>query len=167
MRVQGLIGADISMQLDQCVSWPAERDAAQKAMELSIRWGARSKARFGERENQALFGIQQGSTYEDLRRQSSDQLQEIGFDGYAIGGLAVGEGHDAMCRVLDYAPAQAKTPDPLTGWAGSGDTQQQLKLNFPSQEAAVAYAQKQGIAYTVIPTPPKTLKLQAYADNFR
>jgi hypothetical protein len=69
--------------------------------------------------------------------------------------------------VLDYAPAQAKTPDPLTGWAGSGDTQQQLKLSFPSQEAAIAYAQKQGIAYTVIPTPPKTLKLQAYADNFR
>ena len=98
------IGADISMQLDQCVAYPAEKDAARKAMELSIRWGARSKARFGERENQALFGIQQGSTFEDLRRQSSEQLQEIGFDGYAIGGLAVGEGHQAMCEVLDYAP---------------------------------------------------------------
>lgn len=92
------------MQLDQCVSWPAEKPAAQKAMELSIRWGARSKARFGEREHQALFAIQQGSTFEDLRRQSSEQLQEIGFDGYAIGGLAVGEGHQAMCEVLDYAP---------------------------------------------------------------
>ncbi|MFN3470915.1 MAG: tRNA guanosine(34) transglycosylase Tgt, partial [Novosphingobium sp.] len=79
------IGADISMQLDQCVAYPAEKDAARKAMELSIRWGARSKARFGERENQALFGIQQGSTFEDLRRQSSEQLQEIGFDGYLMG----------------------------------------------------------------------------------
>jgi queuine tRNA-ribosyltransferase len=98
------IGADISMQLDQCVAFPAEKDAARKAMELSIRWGARSKARFGQRETQALFGIQQGSTFEDLRRQSSEQLQEIGFDGYAIGGLAVGEGHQAMCEVLDYAP---------------------------------------------------------------
>jgi queuine tRNA-ribosyltransferase len=98
------IGADISMQLDQCVAYPAEKDAARKAMELSIRWGARSKARFGERENQALFGIQQGSTFEDLRHQSSEQLQDIGFDGYAIGGLAVGEGHYAMCQVLDYAP---------------------------------------------------------------
>ncbi|HAV49570.1 MAG TPA: tRNA guanosine(34) transglycosylase Tgt, partial [Brevundimonas sp.] len=58
------LGADISMQLDQCVSWPAERPAAQAAMELSIRWGARSKAAFGTRETQALFGIQQGSTFE-------------------------------------------------------------------------------------------------------
>ena len=98
------LGADISMQLDQCVSWPAERPAAQAAMELSIRWGARSKAAFGTRETQALFGIQQGSTFEDLRRQSSEQLLEIGFDGYAIGGLAVGEGHAAMCEVLAYAP---------------------------------------------------------------
>lgn len=69
--------------------------------------------------------------------------------------------------VLEYAPAQAKQPDPLTGWAGSGDTQQQLTLSFPSEAAARAYADKQGVAYTVIATPPKTLKLQAYADNFR
>ena len=63
--------------------------------------------------------------------------------------------------------AKIAQADPLTGWAGSGDTQQQLKLSFPSQEAAIAYAQKQGVPYTVIATPPKTLKLQAYADNFR
>lgn len=69
--------------------------------------------------------------------------------------------------VLDHAPAQAKTPDPLTGWAGSGDTQQQVRLTFPSQEAAIAYAEKYGIAYQLIATPPKTLKIQAYADNFR
>ena len=98
------IGADISMQLDQCVSWPAEEPAARAAMELSARWGARSKAAFGTRETQALFGIPQGSTFENLRRESSDRLIETGFDGYAIGGLAVGEGHQAMCEVLDYAP---------------------------------------------------------------
>jgi queuine tRNA-ribosyltransferase len=99
------LGADISMQLDQCVAWPAEEPAARKAMELSIRWGARSKAAFGTRDAQALFGIQQGSTFEHLRRESSERLQEIGFHGYALGGLAVGEGHDAMCEVLDYAPS--------------------------------------------------------------
>jgi queuine tRNA-ribosyltransferase len=81
-------------------------------MELSIRWGARSKAAFGEREGQALFGIQQGSTYPDLRRESSERLMEIGFDGYALGGLAVGEGHAAMCEVLDYAPALLPTHRP-------------------------------------------------------
>lgn len=69
--------------------------------------------------------------------------------------------------MLEFAQAEAKKPDPLTGWAGSGDTQSQVKLSFPSQEAAVAYAEKHGIAYAVIPTPPKTLKIQAYADNFR
>jgi len=69
--------------------------------------------------------------------------------------------------VLEYAPAEAKQPDPLTGWAGSGDTKQQLRLTFPSVEAAKAYAEKEGVAYTVTVTAPKTLKLQAYADNFR
>ncbi|SCW39883.1 ETC complex I subunit conserved region [Sphingobium faniae] len=69
--------------------------------------------------------------------------------------------------VLDYVPAEAKRPDPLTGWAGSGDMNQQLTLTFPSEEAARAYAEREGIAYTVIPTAPKTLKLQTYADNFR
>jgi len=69
--------------------------------------------------------------------------------------------------VLEFAPSEAKKADPLTGWAGSGDTQQQVKLSFPSEEAARAYADKQGIAYTLIPTAPKSLKIQAYADNFR
>ena len=69
--------------------------------------------------------------------------------------------------VLEFEQAEAKTPDPLTGWAGSGDTQSQVKLTFPTQDAAIAYADKYGIAYTLIPTPPKALKIQAYADNFR
>ncbi len=98
-----LLGADIVMQLDECVSWPAEENRAAEAMRLSARWGERSKAAFGDRDTQALFGIQQGSTFEDLRRISSERLIETGFDGYAIGGLAVGEGHGAMCGVLDYA----------------------------------------------------------------
>ena len=112
-----LLGADISMQLDQCVAWPAEREQAQAAMELSARWGERSKAAFGARGAQALFGIQQGSTFEDLRRQSAERLMQTGFDGYAIGGLAVGEGHEAMTEVLDYAPQMlpAERPRYLMG----------------------------------------------------
>jgi len=106
------LGADIVMQLDQCVSWPAEEGAAAAAMRLSDRWGRRSKAAFGERKGQALFGIQQGSTFERLRRESADRLVDAGFDGYAIGGLAVGEGHEAMCQVLDYAPGQLPADRP-------------------------------------------------------
>jgi queuine tRNA-ribosyltransferase len=97
-----LLGSDIVMQLDECVSWPADEARAQKALQLSARWGLRSKQAFGERDRQALFGIQQGSTFEHLRRESTERLLDIGFDGYAIGGLAVGEGHQAMCETLDY-----------------------------------------------------------------
>jgi len=104
MEIQAdLLGSDIVMQLDECVSWPAEPKRAAEALRLSARWGQRCKDYFGDRESQALFGIQQGSTFEDLRRESSERLREIGFDGYAIGGLAVGEGHAAMCETLDYA----------------------------------------------------------------
>jgi len=99
-----LLGSDIVMQLDECVAWPAEENRAREAMLLSARWGHRSKAAFGERDRQALFGIQQGSTFEHLRKESAERLIEAGFDGYALGGLAVGEGHEAMCEVLDYAP---------------------------------------------------------------
>ena len=98
-----LLGSDIVMQLDECVEWPVPEARAEAAMELSLRWAARCKAAFGERPDQALFGIQQGSTFESLRRRSADGLIELGFDGYAIGGLAVGEGHAGMCDVLDYA----------------------------------------------------------------
>ena len=107
-----LLGSDIIMQLDECVAWPAEEKRATEAMRLSARWGARSKAAFGEREGQALFGIQQGSTFEHLRRESADRLIETGYDGYALGGLAVGEGHAAMCEVLDYAPAMLPSDRP-------------------------------------------------------
>ena len=107
-----LLGADIVMQLDECVSWPAEEARAAEAMRLSARWAQRCSTTFGTRDAQALFGIQQGSTFERLRAESSERLQEIGFDGYAIGGLAVGEGHGAMCEVLDYAAAQLPADRP-------------------------------------------------------
>lgn len=69
--------------------------------------------------------------------------------------------------VLEFEPAEAKQPDPLTGWAGSGDTRDQVRLGFPTSEAAIAYAEREGLAFTVIAAPQRKLKLQAYADNFR
>ncbi len=107
-----LLGSDIVMQLDECVSWPVEQARAADAMERSLRWAGRCKAAFGAREGQALFGIQQGSTFEPLRRQSAERLVEMGFDGYAIGGLAVGEGHEGMREVLDYAPSMLPADRP-------------------------------------------------------
>jgi len=107
-----LLGSDIVMQLDECVSWPAEPDRAREAMLLSAGWAQRCKTEFGTRDSQALFGIQQGSTFHDQRKESADRLTEIGFDGYAIGGLAVGEGHEAMCEVLDYAPGMLPVDRP-------------------------------------------------------
>ena len=95
-----LLGSDIAMQLDECVANPCEHTPAAAAMRLSARWGERSKAYFGARDRQALFGIVQGSTYPDLRKESAQRVVETGFDGYAIGGLAVGEGHEAMCDTI-------------------------------------------------------------------
>ena len=97
-----LLGADISMQFDECTPFPATHEEALTSMELSLRWAERSKAAFGSRADQALFGIVQGSVYEDLRERSAKALTQMEFDGYAVGGLAVGEGFDAMVRMLDF-----------------------------------------------------------------
>ncbi|MEM6535314.1 MAG: tRNA guanosine(34) transglycosylase Tgt [Pseudomonadota bacterium] len=96
-----LLGADISMQLDECTDWPCSHDEAARSMDLSLRWGEASLAAFGAREAQTLFGIVQGSTYGDLREQSAKAVAAQGFGGIAIGGLAVGEGHDQMCETID------------------------------------------------------------------
>jgi queuine tRNA-ribosyltransferase len=104
MEIQRLLGSDIVMAFDECTGWPAEEGAAAESMRLSMRWAERSKAAFGDRPGHALFGIQQGSVYRDLRAESAERLRAIGFDGYAIGGLAVGEGQALMFSVLDYAP---------------------------------------------------------------
>ncbi|KAF0181273.1 MAG: tRNA guanosine(34) transglycosylase Tgt [Hyphomonadaceae bacterium] len=97
-----LLGADIVMQFDECPALPAPEAEVRRAMELSLRWGARSKAAFGTRTTQALFAIVQGGVDEGLRRRSAEALVAEGFDGYAIGGLAVGEGHDEMVRALEF-----------------------------------------------------------------
>ena len=105
MEIQTLLGSDIVMAFDECPALPADRDRIARSMELSMRWAARSRAAFGDRPGHALFGIQQGGLERDLRAESAEALRGIGFDGYAIGGLAVGEGQEAMFDVLDHAPA--------------------------------------------------------------
>ena len=101
-----LLGADISMQLDECTDFPVSHDIAARSMELSLRWGRRSLEAFGLREDQTLFAIVQGSNYPDLRQQSAEasiaEKTAGGFGGFAIGGLAVGEGHEAMCETLSF-----------------------------------------------------------------
>jgi queuine tRNA-ribosyltransferase len=106
MEIQRLLGSDIVMAFDECTPFPATRRQAEASMRLSMRWAARSRDAFGDRPGHALFGIQQGGVHEDLRAESAAALAAIGFDGYAIGGLAVGEGQAAMLGVLDYAPGQ-------------------------------------------------------------
>jgi queuine tRNA-ribosyltransferase len=103
VEVQCLLGADIQMVLDECTPFPATHDEAASSMQLSLRWAEHSKQAFAKlaKPGQALFGIVQGGIYPDLRKLSAQALMEIGFDGYAVGGLAVGEGQAAMLKVLD------------------------------------------------------------------
>ena len=116
MEIQRLLGSDIVMAFDECPRVDQGRDAIARSMEMSMRWARRSREGFdagGEHaERSALFGIQQGALDEDLRKTSADALTEIGFDGYAIGGLAVGEGQEAMFATLDFAPGQLPADRP-------------------------------------------------------
>ena len=106
MEIQRLLGSDIVMAFDECTPFPAEKDVAADSMQLSMRWAARSRMAFDEagdpERGAALFGIVQGSVYRDLREESAEAVTEIGFEGYAVGGLAVGEGQDAMFEALDW-----------------------------------------------------------------
>jgi len=104
MEIQDLLGSDIHMAFDQLVKTTESRNAQEAAMARSMRWAERSRAAFAG--DGALFGIQQGGLDEGLRRASAEALMAIGFDGYAVGGLAVGEGQEAMFACLDFAPGQ-------------------------------------------------------------
>jgi queuine tRNA-ribosyltransferase len=104
MEIQRLLGSDIVMAFDECPALPATVDEVAKSMRMSMRWAQRSRDAFGDRPGHALFGIMQGGVTRELREESAEALKAIGFEGYAIGGLAVGEGQEAMFGVLDYAP---------------------------------------------------------------
>ena len=116
MEIQRLLGSDIVMAFDECPRADRPRDEIAASMEMSMRWAKRSREGFnagGEHaERSALFGIQQGALDEDLRKISADKLADIGFDGYAIGGLAVGEGQEAMFGCLDFAPGMLPADKP-------------------------------------------------------
>lgn len=104
IEIQHLLGSTITMVFDECTPFPATEEQTKTSMELSMRWAQRSKNAFTQRDGYGLFGIVQGGIFDDLRAQSAKALTEIGFHGYAIGGLAVGEGQKEMFRVLDYTP---------------------------------------------------------------
>ena len=131
VQIQHKLDATISMVLDECTPFPATHEQARASMELSMRWAALSREAFVAREGYALFGIVQGGTYPDLRARSAEALQAIGFEGYAIGGLAVGEGQASMFATLDTVvpclPADRPrylmgvgTPDDLLGAVSRG-----------------------------------------------
>ena len=112
MAIQHLLDADITMAFDECTPFPATPEQAAQSMRLSMRWAARSKAAFVPRPGYGLFGINQGGIYPELRAESAKALQEIGFDGYAVGGLAVGEGQEAMFATLDVTTPLLPTDRP-------------------------------------------------------
>jgi queuine tRNA-ribosyltransferase len=104
-QIQHLLGADITMAFDECTSFPATREAVEASMELSMRWAQRSHAAFAARPGHGIFGIVQGGVHDDLRRRSAARLVDIGFDGYAVGGLAIGEG-----QATTFAMVEASVP---------------------------------------------------------
>lgn len=112
MEIQGKLGSDIVMCFDECTPHPVGQREAEDSMLLSMRWAERSRDAFSGSAGGALFGIQQGSVFEELRERSSAMLRALGFDGYAIGGLAVGEGQERMFAVLDYAPEMLPQESP-------------------------------------------------------
>lgn len=112
MEIQHQLGSDIVMCFDECPALPADEATVAKSMRMSMRWAQRSRDAFGDRPGHALFGIQQGGVTEELRGESAEALTSIGFDGYAVGGLAVGEGQEAMFNVLNYAPGQLPEDKP-------------------------------------------------------
>lgn len=112
MEIQKLLGSDIVMCFDECPALPADDQRVAESMRLSMRWAQRSRDAFGDRPGHALYGIMQGGVTPHLREESAKALVDIGFDGYAVGGLAVGEGQEAMFGVLDYAPDYLPTDKP-------------------------------------------------------
>ncbi len=113
MQIQKKLGSDIVMIFDECTPYPADKATADQSMQLSLRWAKRSKAEHENLDNKnALFGIVQGGMFEDLRRESAQALVDIDFDGYAIGGLSVGEPKEEMIKVLDYLPEQLPDDKP-------------------------------------------------------
>lgn len=151
LEIQALLDSDIRMQLDECVALPAEHKEIERAMQLSLRWAERSKQAFGNTEGRALFGIVQGGDVPALRVASAAGLQEIGFDGYAVGGLAVGEPQATMLSMLDVTvPALPQDkPRYLMGVGTPDDIVESVRRGIDMFDCVMpTRAGRHGVAYT-------------------
>jgi queuine tRNA-ribosyltransferase len=151
VEIQRLLGSDIVMQLDECIALPAEPAAIERAMRLSLAWAERSKGAFGDPRGHALFGIVQGGDVPALRLQSAQALTEIGFDGYAVGGLAVGEPQAVMLAILDETvPALPKErPRYLMGVGTPDDILRAIARGIDMFDCVLpTRAGRHGVAYT-------------------
>jgi len=151
LEIQALLDSDIRMQLDECVALPAPPTEIERAMHLSLRWAERSKQAFGSPEGRALFGIVQGGDHEGLRIESAAALADIGFDGYAVGGLAVGETQAMMLKILEItAPAlPADRPRYLMGVGKPDDLIEAMARGIDMFDCVLpTRAGRHGLAYT-------------------
>ncbi|MEP0322999.1 tRNA guanosine(34) transglycosylase Tgt [Bauldia litoralis] len=151
LEIQGLLDSDIRMQLDECVRLPAPRQEVERAMRMSLRWAERSKAAFGATRERALFGIVQGGDQPDLRIASAEALAAIGFHGYAIGGLAVGEPQDVMLAMLDTTVPALPLDHPryLMGVGQPDDIVEAVRRGVDMFDCVLpTRAGRHGVAYT-------------------
>jgi queuine tRNA-ribosyltransferase len=151
VEIQGLLGSDIQMQLDECVKLPCSDEEAERAMELSLRWAQRSKDAFGDQPGKALFGIVQGGAVEDLRVRSARALVDMDFKGYSIGGLAVGEPQDVMLAMIDVVEPHlpAGKPRYLMGVGTPDDIVESVRRGIDMFDCVMpTRAGRHGLAYT-------------------
>ncbi|MCW5716426.1 MAG: tRNA guanosine(34) transglycosylase Tgt [Bauldia sp.] len=151
VEIQGLLGSDIQMQLDECVALPATSDEVERAMQLSLRWAERSKAAFGTQEGRALFGIVQGGDQPKLREQSASALRAMDLKGYSIGGLAVGEPQAVMLEMIEATNAvlPAEKPRYLMGVGTPEDIVEAVARGIDMFDCVMpTRAGRHGLAYT-------------------
>jgi len=169
IEVQILLGSDIAMQLDECVRLPADHREIERAMKLSLRWAERCKRAFeGAAEGRALFGIVQGGDDQKLRQESARALAGLGFDGYAIGGLAVGESQDVMLEMVEQtAPAlPAERPRYLMGVGTPADILQAIARGIDMFDCVLPTRNgRHGLAFTRF--GPINIKNARHADDPR
>jgi queuine tRNA-ribosyltransferase len=166
MDLQWKFDSTITMALDECTAFPATYDVADASMEMSMRWALSSKEAFRERPGYGLFGIVQGSTYPELRLRSVNLLKNIGFDGYAVGGLAVGEGQEAMLSTLDVTVPElpADSPRYLMGVGTPDDILAAVQRGIDMFDCVIpTRAGRTARAYTASGT--RNLRNARYADD--
>ncbi|MEP1930350.1 MAG: tRNA guanosine(34) transglycosylase Tgt [Roseibium sp.] len=155
VEIQGLLGSDIQMQLDECIKLPSPKEEIQRAMELSLRWAERSRNQFetmgGSGKGQGLYGIVQGGDVPDLRIRSAEELGKLPMEGYSVGGLAVGEPQDVMLRMLDITTPALPVDKPryLMGVGTPDDLLESVKRGIDQFDCVMpTRAGRHGLAYT-------------------